>query len=100
VFAVATIDNVIIYTSQSVHPIAVIKNLHYDSINDLAWVKNKMLTVASSDGYCSFIAMDKDLIGEILPHDSESMPALFEEHYKNLEEVFFERKVEEASRNK
>ena len=55
VFAVATIDNVIIYSTQSIYPISVVKNLHYDSINDLSWVFNSMLMIASSDGFCSFL---------------------------------------------
>lgn len=100
VFAVATIDHVIIYSTQSVHPLAVIKNLHYDSINDLAWMKNKILMVASSDGYCSFIKIEEEIIGEILEPDAEAVPEFFREHFKILEQVNFERKVEEANRNK
>jgi chromatin assembly factor 1 subunit B len=54
-FAIGTIDHVIIYSTQSIYPIAVVKNLHYDTINDLAWMHTNLLLVASSDGFCSFI---------------------------------------------
>jgi hypothetical protein len=78
----------------------VIKNLHYDSINDLAWLKNKILMVASSDGYCSFIKMDEQVIGEMIPAHSEEIPEFFQDYYKNLSEVNFEKKVDEANRGK
>ena len=55
VFAIGTIDHVIIYSTQSIYPIAVVKNLHYDTINDLAWASTNLLLIASSDGFCSFI---------------------------------------------
>ena len=84
VFAVATIDNVLIYTTQSTYPIAVIKNLHYDSINDLSWVFNNILCIASSDGFCSFLQFEPGVIGEMLPLDSELIPDYLREHYTNL----------------
>lgn len=74
-----------------------IKNLHYDSINDLAWMKNTILTMASSDGYCSFIKMDPKLIGEILPAEDESMPDCFKDHFTALSEVNFDKKIAEAT---
>lgn len=80
-FAVSTIDNIIIYTTQSTFPICVIKNVHYDSINDLSWVGNRVLVVASSDGFCSFIKIDKQLIGEPLENDSELIPEQLREYY-------------------
>lgn len=62
IFAVGTGDQVIIYSSESVYPLAVIGNIHYASINDMTWIitseTNQKLLVASSDGYCSFISFD------------------------------------------
>lgn len=51
----------IIYSTDSIYPIAVIGNIHYASINDLSWMINPAtnemcLIVASSDGYCSIIS--------------------------------------------
>lgn len=83
-FAVATIDEVLVYHTQSIYPVAVIKNLHYDSINDLAWMKNKVLMIASSDGYCSFVKIDQALLGEPLSSESESIPENLKDHYTNL----------------
>lgn len=37
-FAVATIDNILLYHTQSVMPMAILKSIHYDSINDMAWM--------------------------------------------------------------
>jgi chromatin assembly factor 1 subunit B len=81
VFAVATIEHVLIYTTQSTYPISIVKNLHYDSINDLSWVFNSMLMIASSDGFCSFLQFEADTIGEMLPLDSELIPEYLREHY-------------------
>ena len=99
-FAIATIDHVLIYTTQSIFPIAVIKNIHYDSINDLTWVGSKMLAVASSDGFCSFIAVDEALLGSPLALDSELIPEFLRDHYKNLSQVSFEKNVSIALANK
>ncbi len=32
--------------------------MHYQLINDLAWLEGSILSIASSDGYCSFILFD------------------------------------------
>jgi chromatin assembly factor 1 subunit B len=37
IFAVGTFDQVIIYSTQQIQPIAAISNLHYANINDLSW---------------------------------------------------------------
>lgn len=88
-FAIATIDQVLVYTTQSMYPLAVIKNIHYDSINDLAWVGSKMIAVASSDGFCSFVQIDPSLLGEPVPLDSDVIPEYLREHYQNLSQVDF-----------
>ena len=54
-FAVATIDHLLIYSTENTFPIAVVKNIHLDSINDIAWIGDNLIIVASSDGFCSFI---------------------------------------------
>jgi chromatin assembly factor 1 subunit B len=82
VFAVATIDQVLIYTTQSTVPLGVIKHLHYDSINDLAWMSTHVLAVASSDGFISFIRFDPSLIGQRLNSNSDLIPEDFREIVK------------------
>ena len=96
VFAVGTIDHVIIYSTQSIYPIAVVKNLHYDTINDLAWAQTNLLLVASSDGFCSFIKFTDEVIGERLPIESEIIPEFLHDHYQNLNNVNLHKIVEKV----
>ena len=62
IFAIGSGEQVIVYSTESVYPLAVLGNLHYASINDLSWIvtsdTNVKLLVASSDGYCSFISFE------------------------------------------
>ena len=99
-FAVATIDSIIVYTTQSIMPIAVVKNLHYDSINDLTWVGHKILVVASSDGFCSFLKIENNVIGEPLPLESELIPENLRDYYKERSEVSFKKNEELANQFK
>ena len=99
-FAVATIDSIIVYTTQSIMPIAVIKNLHYDSINDLTWVGHKILVVASSDGFCSFLKIENNVVGEPLPLESELIPENLRDYYKERSEVSFKKNEELANQFK
>ena len=56
VFAVATTDQVLIYSTDSIVPIAIVSNIHYAPINDMAWQNSRKLIACSSDGYCSVIS--------------------------------------------
>jgi chromatin assembly factor 1 subunit B len=58
VFAVATQEQVLIYSTECVYPIAIVGNLHYASVNDMAWdYSSQKLLTASSDGYISIIQL-------------------------------------------
>ena len=92
-FAVATIDTVLIYSTQSIKPVALIKNLHYDSINDMSWICHQMLSIASSDGYCSFVKIQDP--GELL--EKELIPENQQEFYENHFQVSFMKNVEIAT---
>lgn len=100
IFAVATIDNIFVYSTQSTLPLAVVKNLHYDSINDLTWVGHKILVVASSDGFCSFLKIEQGIVGEPLPLESELIPEHLKDHFKELSEVSFKKNEDIANQNK
>jgi chromatin assembly factor 1 subunit B len=63
VFAVSTIDNILLYHTQSIMPIAILKNIHLDSINDMSWMGPSLLMTASSDGFCSFTQLDGSVAG-------------------------------------
>ena len=71
VFAVATTDSVLIYSTDSIVPLAIVSNIHYAPINDMAWQGSRKLIACSSDGYCSVFsfAQDGDLIGQRLAND-------------------------------
>jgi len=67
VFAIASLDVIALYTTQSILPIALIKNVHYHSITDITFSKDKYLLISSSDGYCSVIGFSEKIFGERLP---------------------------------
>jgi len=67
VFAVQTIEQIVIYTTESIYPIAVIGNLHYAYITDTVWISPNQMMVSSFDGYCSTVVVDPKLTGEVLP---------------------------------
>lgn len=64
VFAVATLDSLIIYDTQRSGPIIIFAGIHYAAITDIAWsVDAKYVAVSSQDGYCSLMALSKDELG-------------------------------------
>ncbi|KAL4452332.1 hypothetical protein ABPG75_007994 [Micractinium tetrahymenae] len=70
VFAVATLDSVVLYDTQSPLPLAVLGHLHYDAITDLAWsCDGQYLAISSRDCYCSIAAFDAGELGTPLPAD-------------------------------
>lgn len=67
VFAVITVDSVLIYDTQHVHPIAVAEGLHYAQLTDLTWSQDgQTLVVSSSDGYCSILSFVDGELGQPL----------------------------------
>lgn len=55
----ATLDSVVLYDTQSVLPLAVLGQLHYESITDLAWSSDgQYLAVSSRDCYCRWVGAD------------------------------------------
>ena len=70
VFAIATVDSVIVYDTTSVLPLLVMGQLHYDSITELAWSRDgQYLAVSSRDCYCSIAVFQPGELGEPLPKD-------------------------------
>ncbi|KAL6779423.1 hypothetical protein ACKKBG_A12285 [Auxenochlorella protothecoides x Auxenochlorella symbiontica] len=67
VFAVATLDSVVIYDTASPTPLCLLGALHYDSITDLAWSGDaRYLAVSSRDCYCSIAVFEPGELGEAL----------------------------------
>ncbi|KAK1371532.1 Chromatin assembly factor 1 subunit FAS2 [Heracleum sosnowskyi] len=64
IFAVATLNSLYIYDTESVQPIAVYAGLHYAAITDISWSPTgKYLAISSQDGYCSLVEFVDDELG-------------------------------------
>lgn len=64
VFAVATVDSVLVYDTQHLAPMVVLKDIHYASLSDIAWTSDGMrLGVSSTDGFCSFAQFEQSDLG-------------------------------------
>lgn len=64
IFAIASEDSVLLYDTQQSVPFAYISNIHYHTLSDITWSRDgTYLTIASTDGYCSFITFGKDELG-------------------------------------
>ena len=64
IFAVLTIDSVLIYDTIQVKPLAIVKGLHYASLTDATWTDDGLnLIVTSSDGYLSVLSFEEGELG-------------------------------------
>ncbi|KAE8900083.1 hypothetical protein PF005_g9302 [Phytophthora fragariae] len=64
VFAVITLDAVVIYDTQQPHPICTVKGLHYADLTDASWTSDgQTLSISSTDGYISFIQFEDGFFG-------------------------------------
>lgn len=76
IFAVATLNSLYIYDTESVIPLAILAGLHYAAITDVAWSPNgKYLALSSQDGYCTLVEFQSEELGS--PHplsDSKTVP--------------------------
>ncbi|XP_043557171.1 chromatin assembly factor 1 subunit B [Chiloscyllium plagiosum] len=64
VFAVASEDSILLYDTQQTVPFGYISNIHYHTLSDITWSRDGLiLTISSTDGYCSFVTFEKDELG-------------------------------------
>ncbi|KAF3438387.1 hypothetical protein FNV43_RR21149 [Rhamnella rubrinervis] len=64
IFAVATLNSLYIYDTESIPPIAILAGLHYAAITDISWSSDgRYLASSSQDGYCSLIEFDNNELG-------------------------------------
>ena len=69
IFAVLTIDAVLIYDTHNESPLCMARGLHYSGLTDAAWSADGMtLFVTSSDGYISILSFGKGELGDVF-HD-------------------------------
>lgn len=74
IFAVATMNSVILYDTQHCHPIALIGNLHYANLTDVSWSHDgNTILMSSTDGYCSVAIFEDGELGQLLPR--QDLPA-------------------------
>lgn len=98
IFAVASCDQIVVYSTDSIQPVAVINNVHLDSINDLTWTtevnsSSTTLIAASSDGFCSFFKLDLATLCMLKPCDSSIVPEDLRQFYEDQAKVSFEGSV-------
>lgn len=74
-FAVASLDTVFIYDTESPFPEAVISGFHCEKISDIAWSGDgSLLFVSSIDGYASVVAFSSKDTGVPLPESDPAYP--------------------------
>ena len=86
IFAIGTVEQVLIYSTECVYPLAVIGNTHYANINDFSWdYSGRKLLAASSDGYISIMTFPKEdsIMGERLP--LSEIPEKLRPQFESLE---------------
>lgn len=76
-FAVLTADSVLFYDTEQKEPFAYATDLHYGTLNDVAWCVSQAdntvhVLVCSTDGYCSTIVFSLDDLGKPLVNQSET----------------------------
>lgn len=66
IFAVLTLDSVLIYDTHHANPLSIIRGLHYAGLTDCCWTRDgHSLMVCSTDGYISIINFNKDELGQV-----------------------------------
>ena len=63
VFAIASTNEVKIFSTACTNPLAVLKNIHAGCIVDLSWYSDKILTVVSLDGFLTICSFDEGFLG-------------------------------------
>ncbi|KAL5220525.1 hypothetical protein ABZP36_025238 [Zizania latifolia] len=77
IFAVATLDSLYVYDTESVAPILIHAGLHYAAITDIAWSSDaKYLAVSSRDCFCTIIEFENEELGQ--PHNDSGTKELAE----------------------
>lgn len=64
IYAIFSIDSVVIYDNRSPLPIATLKDLHYGTITDVAWSADATyLTISSTDGFLTLVEWEEGELG-------------------------------------
>lgn len=66
VFAVLTLDSVLLYDTHHDQPLAVARGLHYTGLTDCCWSQDGLhLMVCSTDGYISILSFQEGELGKV-----------------------------------
>ncbi|ALC40609.1 Caf1-105 [Drosophila busckii] len=77
IYAVATKNSVFFYDTQQPVPFAIVSNIHYTRLTDLAWSNDgNLLIVSSTDGFCSLISFGAQELGERYEQMDEVLSAV------------------------
>ncbi|XP_072965273.1 chromatin assembly factor 1 subunit FAS2 homolog isoform X2 [Typha angustifolia] len=85
IFAVATLDSLYIYDTESMPPIAIFAGLHYAAITDISWSPDaKHLALSSRDGYCTVLEFENDELGQLYSLSETKKPVGGNAHSAHL----------------
>lgn len=72
IFAVLTLDSVLIYDTHHSSPLSIVRGLHYTGLTDCCWSSDgHTLMVCSTDGYVSIINFSQHELGKVYEVPSE-----------------------------
>ncbi|XP_051127439.1 chromatin assembly factor 1 subunit FAS2 [Andrographis paniculata] len=64
IFAVATLNSLYVYDTESIQPILIVAGVHYSAITDIAWSPTaNYLVLSSQDGYCTLLEFENLELG-------------------------------------
>jgi len=73
IFAVLTVDSILIYDTVHSSPLCIAKNLHYAGLTDCSWSSDgHHLVVSSTDGYISMISFEDGELGHVYVDESNA----------------------------
>jgi hypothetical protein len=100
VYAVASLDAVLVYDTQQTSPFAYFSNMHYSGITDLAWSDDGLvLVVTSSDAYCSIVTFEPGELGVALATEKIPMSMRQSENEEKKTGTVSAEEVVASSRN-
>lgn len=85
IYAIACQDSVLVFSTDSVQPIAVVGNLHYATLTDVTFSPDGLsLMMTSTDGFVSIIYFDK---GDLSPISDVTCKSLLENEVNKKEAI-------------
>ncbi|CAK89929.1 unnamed protein product (macronuclear) [Paramecium tetraurelia] len=75
IFAIGTVDSLLLYSTDSPTPLAIFGNLHYASITDILYINqgSNLIAISSCDGFCSFVQIEEGYFGQEVPIECKNM---------------------------